>query len=431
MKYTRKHVLQYTAENDVKFIKLFFTDILGFVKSVSIMSNELEHAFESGISFNAASVRGFAGMNAADLYLSPDSDTLAVLPWRPQQGRVVRLFCNVVNPDRTPFAGDSRRILARVAEEAAALGLSCNTGTECGFYLFETDEKGLPTRTPQDTASYCDLAPRDKAENIRREICLTLKQMGLEPETSRHESGPGQQEIVFRHSDILAAADNLTTFKIAVQTVAARNGLFASFLPKPVEGASGSGLHINLSLYRDGKNLFASEGIPLESSEQLLPEAQWFIAGILRRSREITAFLNPLRSSYARFGAPDAPRYVSWAPVFRSHLVRIPAATGEYARMELRSPDPACNHYAALALVLAAGIEGIRDRQALQPPSAFDACRASPAETAGLEKLPESLAEAAALAETSEFAARVLSGETTRAYIRLLTDGSEPEFGEI
>jgi glutamine synthetase len=423
MKYTQTEVLQYIFENDVKFIKLFFTDIFGALKSVSIMPGELEHAFASGISFDASSVRGFRGISGSDLFLHPDACTLTVLPWRPQQGRVVRFLSRILNPDGSPFAADGRKILENTVKQAADRGFVCHAGTECEFYLFEVDEQGRPTDKTQDTAGYCDMAPRDKGENIRREICLTLTQMGLEPETSRHEAGPGQHEIVFRHSGIFSAADNLTTFKLAVQTVATRNGLFASFMPKPVENESGNGLHINLSLHRGGENLFSLSPLP--------DEARQFVAGILRRVREITAFLNPLRNSYRRFGGQEAPKYVCWAPLNRSQLVRIPAGSGEYARMELRSPDPSCNQYLAFSLVLAAGLEGIREKRPLQEPSNFDVYSASKEELNGLEPLPQSLEEAIALAEGSAFVKAALGAPVATAYLNALKAAPDPRFGDL
>jgi glutamine synthetase len=310
-----------------------------------------------------------------------------------------------------------------VVEDAGDNGFSCNAGAECEFYLFDLDEKGAPLFSPQDRAGYCDLAPRDKGENIRREICLTLEQMGIFPETSRHEAGPGQHEIVFRHSDPITVADNLTTLKTIITTVSAKNGLFASFLPKPYDDNSGSGLHVNLSLYHNGKNLFSLPEFP--------PEARYFIAGILNRLREITVFLNPLDNSYKRFGSWEAPRYLTWAPVDRTQVIRIPAARDDYSRMELRSPDPSCNHYLALALALAAGIEGIKNKQPLGDPFSGSVYDAPPQALKGLPALPETLDQAVALAEQSEFAGRVLSGETKRAYLAAVKAARDPAFGEI
>jgi glutamine synthetase len=308
-------------------------------------------------------------------------------------------------------------------EQAAEQGFVCYTGTECEFYLFERDEKGCPIETTQDSAGYCDMAPRDKGENVRREICLTLTQMGLEPETSRHEAGPGQHEIVFRHSDMFSAADNLTTFKLAVQTIAARNGLFASFMPKPLKNKSGSGLHVNLSLFRGGVNLFGPANLP--------QEVEQFMAGILCRIREITAFLNPLRNSYQRLGGQEAPKYVCWAPLNRSQLVRIPAGSGDYARMELRSPDPSCNHYLAFALILLAGLEGIAENRPLQAPSNFDVYSGSPEDLKTLELLPQSLEEAIALADASDFVKRAVGEAAARAYLETLKTAPDPQFGDL
>lgn len=406
--YSESEVLTYIAENDVKFIKLFFTDIFGTIKSISIQPCELKRAFKTGISFDASAVKGFLGVDQSDLFLVPDPSTLSVLPWRPQHGRVVRFYCNIRYPDGKPFEGDTRKILQDVVEDAAKKGYDINVGTECEFYLFELDEKGNPTNIPHDNAGYCDLAPLDKGENVRRDICLTLEQMGIQPEVSHHETGPGQHEVDFVYDSPLRAADNLATFKTVVKTVAARNGLDANFMGKPLLGQPGNGLHINISIEKDGKNLFAG----------LTSEAESFIAGVLNRIREITAFTNPSSNSYQRFGQHEAPLYIGWSRGNRSQLVRIPLTSDESRnRMEIRSPDPSCNQYAALALILAAGFEGIGKNLKLMPEMTINTYKADVNELKDLQTLPQSLPEAIRLAKASDFVREVLPEVTLNAFV--------------
>lgn len=407
MEYTESEVLTYIAENDVKFIKLFFTDIFGVIKSISIQPGELERAFKSGISFDASAVRGFLGVTQSDLFLVPDPSTLSVLPWRPQHGRVIRFYCNIRYPDGRPFEGDTRKILSDVVESAENKGFSINIGTECEFYLFQLDEKGNPTSIPHDNAGYCDLAPLDKGENVRRDICLTLEQMGIKPEVSHHETGPGQHEVDFVYDTPLKAADNLATFKTVVRTVASRNGLDANFEGKPLPEKPGNGLHINISVMKDGKNLFAS----------MEKEAEYFIAGVMNRIQEITAFLNPNENSYKRFGEFEAPLHIGWSRANRSQLIRIPeTADKSRSRMEIRSPDPSCNQYAALALILAAGFEGIEKKASLQPELTIDTFKATKEELKNIKSLPKTLKEAVELAVNSEFVKSILPEVTLSAF---------------
>ncbi|MCM1320932.1 MAG: glutamine synthetase family protein [Bacteroides sp.] len=433
MKYTQKEVLRFIAENDVKFVKLMFTDIFGAVRTISIMPDELPRAFASGISFDASAVSGFMRTNKSDLFLIPDPSTLAVLPWRPQHGRVVRFYCNIMYPDGTPFEGDCRLLLQNTEKKVAASGFSCNIGTECEFYLFETDEKGESTGRPHDSAGYCDAAPLDRGENVRRDICLTLEEMGIKPETSHHEAGPGQHEIDFKYSDIISSADNLATFKMVVQTIAARNGLYGSFDPKPFDEESGSGLHVNLSLYKNTENLFDAK----KDVREFAPEAEYFLAGILRRAGEMTAFLNPTVQSYKRFGCCEAPCYVSWSRQNRSQLVRIPSASGIYSRMEIRSPDPSCNQYIALSLIINAGLEGIAEKLPL--PAALDiSIDETPASLLpkNLEPLPRSLECALERAESSRFVKESLPEKIISEFInakrteikKMQTDGCARKF---
>jgi glutamine synthetase len=392
---TVSEVLEFVKENDVKFIRLSFCDLFGSQKNISIMANELQSAFENGVSFDAHAIRGFRDVTQSDLLLFPDPGTLAVLPWRPGPGRVVRFFCDIESPDGSVFSHNGRVVLKQVVKRAEDMGYSCKIGAECEFYLFKTGENGEPTEITLDKGSYLDIAPLDKGEDIRREICLTLKEMGIKPEASHHEQGPGQNEIDFRFSDALACADNLQTFKTVVKAISSRNGLFASFMPKPLEDAPGSGMHINLSLSQSGQNVFKN------AEDDHSKVAESFIAGILARTPEITVFLNPLANSYDRFGRLDAPKYVSWSHQNRSQLVRIPAAQGEKVRMELRSPDPSLNPYLAFALIIAAGLDGIETNLPLPPAVDADLYTADKNITKNLALLPDTLEKAIALAEKS------------------------------
>lgn len=411
MNYTVNEVLQFTEQNDVKFIRLAFCDMFGTQKNISIVPEELPRAFKYGISFDASAVKGFMNVEESDLTLHPDPTTLVILPWRPQHGRVIRLFCDVKHPNGEHFEGDTRHVLRQAVKKAKEMGYDCKIGSECEFYLFELNESGELTKKPHDRAGYCDIAPIDKGENVRREICLTLEQMGIKPECSHHEQGPGQNEIDFKYSDALTAADNLVSFKSVVKTIAARNGLFASFMPKPLANESGNGLHINLSLSKNGLNIFKNN--KYEHSK----EAESFIAGVMNRVSEITGFLNPLTNSYARLGQCATPRYITWSHQNRSQLIRIPAAQGEYARMELRSPDPSCNPYIAFALLIYAGIEGIETGKVLCPASDFNLYTADKSKLEGIKSLPKTLEEANRLIQNSHFIEGILPANTIQKYV--------------
>lgn len=387
MKYSAQEVLQYVMEEDVKFIRLAFCDIYGKQKNISIMPGELSRAFAYGIAVDASAIAGFGDEAHSDLLLHPDPGTLSVLPWRPEHGRVVRMFCTISYPDGIEFACDTRSVLIKAIETAKAAGIEFAFGAEMEFYLFKLDENGEKTQIPYDDAGYMDIAPEDKGENVRREICLTLEQMGIRPESSHHEEGPGQNEIDFRYSDPLSAADNAMTFQTVVKTVARRNGLWADFSPKPLANKPGNGLHINISAQN-------------KVGEDLLPH---LIAGILEKICDMTAFLNPSAASYDRFGVSKAPRYVSWSSENRSQLIRVPAAVGEYRRAELRSPDPSANPYLAFALLIYAGLYGIQNK--LTPPAAtdFNLFTADPSVLTSLQKLPAALEEAVAIMQSSSF----------------------------
>ncbi len=389
MKYSKDDVKQYVKEDDVKFIRLAFCDVFGKQKNISIMSEELDRAFEYGIAFDASSIEGYGDETHSDLFLMPDSETLMTLPWRPEHGKVVRMFSDVTYPSGKPYECDTRYLLRKAIQTADEAGVSFYFGSEQEFYLFELDANGKPTKIPYDDAGYMDVAPEDKGENIRREICLTLEQMGIRPESSHHEGGPGQNEIDFRYSDPLTAADNVMTFQTIVKTVARRNGLYADFSPKPLENQPGNGFHINMSL----KSKDGSDHLP------------HMIAGVLEKTSEMTAFLNPTEESYLRFGHNRAPRYISWSSENRSQLVRIPAAHGEYRRAELRSPDPTTNPYLAFTLIIYAGLYGIKNK--LNMPGVVDQnlFKAHADLISKLQKLPDSLDEACLLAKQSKFIA--------------------------
>ena len=400
MKYSKQEVMQYVQEEDVKFIRLAFCDVFGKQKNISIMPEELPRAFEYGIAIDASAIEGFGDETHSDLLLHPDADTLMPLPWRPEHGRVVRMFCTISYPDGRTFECDSRSILKQAVQDAEKAGFQFFFGAEQEFYLFNLDDNGNPTKEPYDNAGYMDIAPEDKGENIRREVCLTLEQMGIRPESSHHEEGPGQNEIDFRYSSPLAAADNAKTFQTVVKTVARRNGLYADFSPKPLEDKPGNGFHINMSV----------------KSSDNVDNMNFMIAGILAKVAEMTIFLNPLESSYQRFGNNKAPRYISWSSENRSQLVRVPAAVGEYKRAELRSPDPAANTYLAFALMIYASLYGIQNKLELQDPADINLYKADADTLAKFEQLPKNLKTACSLANNSDFIKEHIPGAILEIY---------------
>ena len=400
MQYSVEEIKQYAAEEDVKFIRMAFCDAAGRQKNIAIMPEELDRAFQYGIAIDGSAIPGFGGEVHSDLLLRPDPSTLCVLPWRPEHGRVVRMFCAVTRPDGTEIEADARSLLKRAVADAEAAGLTFTFGTEMEFYLFCRDENGEPTKIPYDEAGYMDIAPADKGENIRREVCLTLEQMGIRPESSHHEEGPGQNEIDFRYADPVTAADNAVTFRTVVHTIAARNGLCADFSPKPLAHAPGNGMHVNFSVHAvDGRDV--------------MPEV---IAGILAHITEMTAFLNATEESYHRFGVGKAPGYISWSRENRSQLIRIPAADGEYRRAELRSPDPMCNPYLAFTLLIRAGLDGIRTHAQLPEATDLDLYHAPEDVHARCRALPRSLAQAREAAAQSHFIAKSLPREMIEGY---------------
>lgn len=395
MLYTKDEVIEYVRSEDVKFVRLAFVDALGNQKNISVLAGEIERAFDAGISFDGSAIEGFSTVNKSDLFLRPDPSTLSVLPWRPSHGKVVRMFCNVENPDKTPYVACPRYILECASKEAKKNGITVNIGTEFEFYLFKTDENGGKTTEPYDRARYMDIAPLDKCENIRREICLSLENMGIVPETSHHEEGPGQNEIDFRFANALCAADDAVTFTSVVRTIAAQNGLFADFSPKPLENESGNGMHINISV-RDQ----AGNSIPYEH----------FMAGIMEHLSEIVSFTNPTEDSYKRLGQKKAPSVIGWSHFDRTQCIRIPAASGEYERFEIRNADSSCNPYIVYALLIYAGLDGIKRSIAL-PPEYF-----SDKQDGGFKMLPSSLEEARKISRDSDFVKSHLPENILKAY---------------
>ncbi len=400
MNYTQQEVLQFVSEEDVKFIRLAFCDVFGKQKNVSIMNDELQKAFEYGIAIDGSAIAGFGGNIHSDLLLHPEPETLSILPWRPENGRVVRMFCNITYPDGRPFESDTRTLLKKAVEVAKQKGYTFNFGAEQEFYLFNLDENGEPTSKTYDNAGYMDIAPDDKGENIRREICLTLEQMGIHPETSHHEEGPGQNEIDFRYSDPITSADNVLTLQTIVKTISHRNGLYANFNPKPIESKPGNGFHINISVK------------PNENSQNIT----FVIAGVMKRIAEMTAFLNPCEQSYERLGTNKAPKYISWSSENRSQLVRIPASSNINRRAELRSPDPTVNPYIAYALIIYAGIEGIKNKTDIPVVADFNMYEADESILKQYETLPPTLKAARQLAKNSDFVKQYLPESIINIY---------------
>lgn len=365
--YTKEDIIRLVEEEDVEFIRLQFTDIFGNLKNVAITASQLERALNNQCMFDGSSIEGFVRIEESDMYLHPDYNTLEIFPWRPQQGKVARLICDVYRPDGTPFEGDPRYVLQRAIAKAADQGYTFKVGPECEFFLFQSDENGLPTTITYEQAGYFDLGPMDFGENARRDMVMTLEDMGFVVEASHHEVAPSQHEIDIQYDEALATADNIMTFKLAVKSIAKQHGLHATFMPKPVYGVNGSGMHINMSLYHNGRNIFADSS----DGNGLSKEAYYFIGGLMKHMKAITAIVNPLINSYKRLvPGYEAPVHIAWSAKNRSPLIRIPAAGGEGTRIELRSPDPAANPYLALAVCLGAGLEGIE--QKLMPPASVD-----------------------------------------------------------
>lgn len=416
-RYTKDDIFRMVEEEDVEFIRLQFTDIFGTLKNIAITSSQLEKALDNKCMFDGSSVEGFVRIEESDMYLYPDYDTFEIFPWRPQQGKVARLICDVYTPDGKPFEGDPRWILKKTIKEANEMGYHFDVGPECEFFLFHTDDNGLPTTLSHEKAGYFDLGPNDLGENIRRDMVLTLEDMGFEIEASHHEVAPAQHEIDFKYDEALKTADNIQTFKMTVKTIAKRHGLYATFMPKPKFGISGSGMHINMSLAtEEGKNIFADENGKIGLSD----DAYHFIAGIMKHARGMSAITNPLVNSYKRLvPGYEAPVYIAWSAKNRSPLIRIPASRGNGTRVELRNPDPTANPYLVLALCLAAGLDGIKNK--IEVPESVDCniYEMTPGErrAAGIENMPADLKEAVDCLVADEFLCSVLGEHITTKYV--------------
>lgn len=423
---TKKDIFKLVEDEDVSFVRLQFTDMLGSMRNIAVTASRLEEALDNQCMFDGSSIEGFAGVEASDLYLHPDLDTFTIFPWRPHQGKVARLICDVYTPDGTRLASDPRYVLQKVIKEAEDMGFTFEVSPECEFFLFETDERGNPTTVPHDNAGYFDLAPLDNGENCRRDICLTLEEMGYTVESSHHEMAPGQHEITFKYDDALKTADRIATFKTVVKTIAKRNGLHATFMPKPLEGASGSGMHLNMSLSKDGKNVFADS----TSQSGLSQTATMFTAGLMKYTPDMACLTNPTVNSYKRFvPGYEAPCYISWSENNRSLLIRVPAARRtEDLRIELRSPDATANPYLALAACLKAGLEGIKNKEQLPPSIDVNIYKLSDREreSLGIKSLPISLNEAIRLARKSQFITELLGEKLAESYL----EAKEKEYGE-
>lgn len=414
--YTKADIFRMIEEEDVEFIRLQFTDMFGMFKNVAVTSSQMEKALNNQCMFDGSSIDGFVRIEESDMYLYPDLDTFQIFPWRPQQGKVARLICDVYRPNGSPFEGDPRFLLKKVVSEVESLGYEFQVGPECEFFLFHIDDDGMPTTISHEKAGYFDMGPVDLGENARRDMVLTLEDMDFEIESSHHEAAPAQHEIDFKYGPALQVADNIMTFKLAVKTIAKRHGLHATFMPKPKYGVNGSGMHINMSLTKDGKNVFADPNDP----EGLSQEAYWFIGGLMKHMKGITAITNPLVNSYKRLvPGYEAPVYIAWSGTNRSPLIRIPASREENTRVELRSPDPTANPYLAIALCLAAGLDGIKNK--VQPPASVNQniyeMSKSDKKAADIQTLPTNLQDALRELEKDDFIMQVLGEKTAETYI--------------
>lgn len=415
-RYTKQDIMRIVDEEDVEFIRLQFTDIFGTLKNVAITATQLERALNNECMFDGSSIEGFVRIEESDMYLYPDLDTFVIFPWRPQQGKVARIICDVYRTDGSPFEGDPRQVLKRVTAEAASMGYRLEVGPECEFFLFHTDEEGNPTTTSHERAGYFDLGPIDLGENARRDMVMTLEEMGFVIEASHHEAAPAQHEIDFHYDEALRTADNVMTFKLAIRTIAKQFGLFASFMPKPKYGVNGSGMHINMSLWKDGKNMFDDP----QGERGLSRDAYYFIGGIMEHLKGMTVITNPLVNSYKRLVPGfEAPVHIAWSGTNRSPLIRIPAVRGRGTRIELRSPDSAANPYLVIALCLAAGLEGIK--KGINPPAPveqnmFD-MSGPKMKALGIEAIPGSLHQAVEALKQDAFVQQVLGEHLSRKYV--------------
>lgn len=415
-KYTKEDILKLVEENGVRFIRLQFTDIFGSLKNVAITEKQLKKALDNEIMFDGSSIDGFVRIEESDMYLRPNLDTFVIFPWRPQQGKVARLICDIYRPDGSPFEGDPRYALRRAIADAAKLGYEMNVGPECEFFLFETDENGHATTNTQDNAGYFDLAPTDRGENARRDMTLALEEMGFEIEASHHEVAKGQNEIDFKYGPALETADKIMTFKLVVKSIAQRHGLHASFMPKPIFGINGSGMHVNMSLFKDGENAFSDPS----DKNGLSKVAYQFIAGLLKNIKGLSAVTNPLVNSYKRLvPGYEAPVYLAWSCSNRTALIRVPASRGAGTRVELRCPDPSANPYLVLAVLLQAGLDGIKNNLEVEKETVANIFAMSDQERKeeGIDNLPNNLYEAINFMKDSELARKALGEHIYENYL--------------
>ena len=407
--YTREDILNLVEEEDVGFIRLQFTDIFGTMKNVAITVSQLKRALDNKCMFDGSSIEGFARIEESDMYLHPDLNTFEIFPWRPQQGKVARFICDIYRPDGTAYESDPRHVLKKVLSETKEMGYDFNVGPECEFFLFETDDAGNPTTISNERAGYFDLGPLDQGENARRDIVLTMEDMGYGVEASHHEMAPAQHEIDLEYTEAMDAADNIMTFKLVTKTIAKRHGLHATFMPKPKYNENGSGMHMNMSLHNEaGENVFNDKNDPNGMSK----EAYYFIGGLMKHIKAMTFITNPIVNSYKRFVPGfEAPVHIAWSRKNRTPLIRIPADRGGNVRIELRSPDTAANPYLALAVCLAAGLDGIKNK--------ITPTKSANLETKGqqAEHLPSTLKEAIDYFEESSWVKEVLGEEFCDQYI--------------
>ncbi len=414
--YSREDIIREVEERDVEFIRLQFTDMFGHLKNMAITKSQLEKALDNQFRFDGYCIDGFDEEGKSDMCLYPDLSTFEIFPWRPQHGKVARLICDVYNSDGQPFEGSPRYILKRAIEHAKEMGYTFEVGPECEFFLFHMDENGLPTTITHEQAGYLDISPLDLGENARRDMVLSLEDMGFEIEASHHELAPAQHEIDFKYDEALCTADNIMTFKMAVKTIAKRHGLHATFMPKPKADQNGSGMHLNMTLRKDGVNAFVDEKDELGLSK----EAYYFIGGIMKHIKGMTAITNPIVNSYKRLiPGYEAPVYVAWSHTNRSPLIRVPAQKGDHTKVELRSPDSAANPYLALAVCLEAGLDGIKNK--IMPPKSVDTnlFKISYEECVqrGIEVLPLTLSQALEEMEKDEFVKQVLGEKFVKRYM--------------
>lgn len=413
---TKNEILRLVEEEDVEFIRLQFTDMFGSLKNVAVTAGQLPRVLDNRYRFDGAALYGSLRRGEEDMYLHPDPDTFTILPWRPQQGKVARLLCDVCRADDSPCMADSRSILKRVVQGTQEKGYTFFVDPECEFFLFHTDENGIPTTLTHEQAGYMDISPLDLGENARRDMVLTLEEMGFEIESSHHETAPAQHEIDFKCAKALKTADSIMTFKTAVRSIAKRHGLHATFMPKPRPGVAGSGMHMTIQLFQDGKNIFSDSEDPLGISDS----ARWFMGGIMAHVRAMCAVTNPLVNSYKRLNSGfEAPRDIIWTTRNLNTLIRLSGVRGEQTGIELRFPDPSANPYLALALCLAAGVDGMEKRMDPGAEAAFRFEERTEAEkaAAGIRQLPETLREAVACMEEDPFLNQVLGSDFVRFYV--------------